>query len=375
MTLEPGPPALEVALTHRAGAFTLDAAFAVGGGLAALFGRSGSGKTTLLRAIAGTLQGARGRVAVGGVPLLDTGRGLSVPPHRRRIATVYQDTRLFPHLSVRQNLLFGRFFTPRAERKGGHGRDLDAVVAMLAIGPLLARRPAGLSGGERSRVAIGRALLASPRLLLLDEPLAALDEARKAEILPYLERLRDQAGVPILYVSHSVAEVARLATTVVLIEAGRIAAQGPPEAVLRRPDLPGEEGGALLALVVTGHDEAFALTALEGPAGRLEVPRLTLPPGAPVRLRVRARDVLLASTRPTGLSARNLLEGRILALGAAGPEAVLVEVACGDAVITARVTRKSAAELGLAPGQPVFAVIKTVAFDPATAGPRPPADL
>lgn len=228
---------LEIALRHRLGAFSLDLAFLSEAGVIALFGPSGSGKTSVVNAIAGLLRPDSGRVVVDGATVLDTKAGVFVPPHRRRVGLVFQDARLFPHLTVRQNLVFGRWFTPRAERRG----DLDHVVALLGIGHLLKRRPAGLSGGERQRVAIGRALLASPRLLVLDEPLASLDEARKQEILPYLERLRDEARVPIVYVSHSREEVARLAGEVVLLEEGRIVGRGAPGEVLARPSA-GERG-------------------------------------------------------------------------------------------------------------------------------------
>lgn len=219
---------IEIDVVRRLGAFELDARFSAEGGVTALFGRSGSGKTSLMRTVAGLLRPDRGRVAVDGRVLVDTERGVFVPPHRRRIGYVFQEPRLFPHLSVRHNLLFGRAFVPRAERIA----DPAPIVDLLGIGPLLRRRTGGLSGGEKSRVAIGRALLASPRLLLLDEPLANLDEARRQEILPYLERLRDVAKVPIIYVSHSVSEVARLATSVVVLEDGRVGAVGSTAEIL-----------------------------------------------------------------------------------------------------------------------------------------------
>src|SRR3954467_3345664 len=215
---------IEIAVHHRLGAFALDAAFASEGGLTALFGRSGSGKTSLVNIIAGLIRPERGRVVVNRETLTDTERGLFVPPKKRRVGYVFQEGRLFPHMTVRQNLLYGRWFAPRKIRESGRPGEIDHVIELLGIGGLLGRRPANLSGGEKQRVAIGRALLARPRLLVMDEPLAALDEARKAEILPYIERLRDTAGVPIVYVSHAIAEVARLATTLVVLSEGQVAA-------------------------------------------------------------------------------------------------------------------------------------------------------
>jgi molybdate transport system ATP-binding protein len=214
------PDGLEVALHHRLGDFTIDIAFRTGGGATALFGPSGSGKTTVLHAIAGLLRPERGRIVFDGRVMLDTAEGIFVPAYRRDVGYVFQDGRLFPHLTVRQNLLFGRYFARRRQRRHD-GMTLDNVVGLLGIDHILSRRPANLSGGERQRVANGRALLAEPCMLLMDEPLAALDVARKAEILPVLERLRDVSRVPILYVSHDVAEVTRIANTVIVMENGR----------------------------------------------------------------------------------------------------------------------------------------------------------
>ena len=355
MTIE-----VDVALT-RGNDFSLEVAFTAGAGLTALFGRSGSGKTTVIDLIAGLTLPQRGRIVVDGTVLLDTERGIRVPVHRRRIGCVFQEARLLPHLSVRQNLGFGRFFS-----RGSGGPDFDAVVEMLGIAPLLERRPAGLSGGERQRVAIGRALLARPRLLLMDEPLSALDEARKREILPSLERLRDEAGLPIVYVSHAVAEVARLASTVVVLEGGRVAGQGPVDAVLRRPDLIPDraEVGSVLAVTVAGHDTDAGLTRLAGAGGalHLNVPWLALPVGRRLNLRVPARDVLLATQAPRSLSARNVLPGRVASLREEGA-ACLAEIACEGTTLLARLTRASARDLGLAEGRPVYAIVKSVALD------------
>lgn len=360
---------LDIAVALRRGAFALDVAFTAGAGLTALFGRSGSGKTTVIELLAGLARPDRGHIVVSGETLLDTARRLHVPAHRRRIGAVFQEARLMPHLSVRQNLGYGRWFARR--RTDRSGLDLDGVVDLLGIGHLLDRRPAGLSGGEAQRVAIGRALLSRPRLLLMDEPLAALDAARKADILPVIERLRDEAGVPIVYVSHAVSEVARLAGTIVVLEAGRVVAAGTADAILRRSDLfpvHEAEAGALLDMVVEANDAEAGLTRLSGPAGRLAVPRLGRPVGAAVRVRVPARDVLVAVETPVGLSARNLLPGHVLSVRDLGEGAALVEIDCNGAILAARLTRASARDLGLAPGSPVFAVVKSVAFDPQDVG-------
>jgi molybdate transport system ATP-binding protein len=253
---------LEVDIEHRLGAFELDIHFCSGRGLTALFGRSGAGKTSVVNAIAGLVRPNRGRIVVDGVVLVDTERGIRAPAHRRRVGYVFQESRLFPHLTVRQNLLFGRWFA----RGFAPAAPLDDVVDLLGIGALLDRRPGQLSGGEKQRVAIGRALLAGPRLLLMDEPLASLDARRKDEILPYIERLRDQASVPIVYVSHAVAEVTRLASTIVLISDGRVRAVGPLQ--MGRAELypmAGRfEAAAVLAVSVAAHDARWGLTELTG---------------------------------------------------------------------------------------------------------------
>ena len=359
---------LSVAVTHRFGDFVLDAAFDSGSGLTALFGRSGAGKTTLVIAIAGLLRPRRGHIAVDGEVLTDTERRIFVPARRRRVGYVFQEGRLFPHLTVRQNLLYGSWFAPPTERKtGGGGAEFDHVIDLLGIAALLQRRPTNLSGGEKQRVAIGRALLARPRLLVMDEPLASLDEARKTEILPYIERLRDEAGVPIVYVSHQVAEVTRLATTMVVLSEGRVAAIGPPEAIMGRIDLfpltGRAEAGAILATRVAAHDPAFGLTTLRAASGELRVPYLDLPVGAALRVRIRARDVMIALAPPAGLSALNVLPGTVVEIGRADGPIVEIRLDCAGEALIARLTRRSVETLGLAPGHPVYAVIKSIAFD------------
>jgi len=348
---------LEVDIEHGRGDFRLGARFVAAPGLTALFGRSGSGKTTLVDIVGGLVRPERGKVAVDGQVLVDTERGVFVPRHHRRIGYVFQDSRLFPHLSVRRNLLYGRWFN----RGSGNPGDLDSVVQLLGIGHLLERRPASLSGGEKQRVAIGRALLAHPRLLLMDEPLASLDEARRGEILPYIERLRDEAGVPILYVSHSVAEVARLATTVVILTDGKVTTVGPVADVLALAD--SGDAGSVLDATVLRHDDAFTLTVLGSAAGELQVPRLNAPPGTPVRAYIRARDVMLSLRPPEDISALNVLAGRVAQVSPHGASQADVRLDCNGAALTARLTAKSVQRLALAPGKPVHAVVKSVSFE------------
>lgn len=356
---------LSVALTHRQGAFALDVAFQVPGGLTVLMGPSGSGKTTLVNALAGLIRPDAARIVLGDRVLADTAAGLHLPPHKRRIGYVFQDARLFPHLTVRQNLMFGRWFAPR----GIVGEDFARIVDMLDIGPLLARRPGALSGGEKSRVALGRALLAKPALILADEPLAALDEGRKAEILPYFERLRDETRVPVLYVTHSPAEVARLATTVVALRQGRVAAVGPAAQVLGDPQAMGarEVTSALTARIVAHHDDG--LSELACTAGPLWLPRIDLPPGATVTVRIAAHEVILSRPRPEGLSAQNILPATIRALTIGEGPGMIVHLDIGGAAVLARITRRAAGQMGLETGQDVFVVLKSMSVARDQIGP------
>ena len=354
---------LSVSVKHRLGAFTVDASFESDGGLIALFGRSGAGKTSLINAIAGLYRPDQGRIAIDDAVLTDTATGIFLPAHRRRVGYVFQEGRLFPHLNVRQNLVYGRWFAP----KSAAGSELDPVVELLGIGHLLTRRPANLSGGEKQRVAIGRALLARPRLLVMDEPLASLDEGRRAEIFPYIERLRDEMRIPIVYVSHSIAEVARLATTLVVMSEGKVAAIGPTAEIMGRIDLfpltGRAEAGAILATRIAAHDPRFGLTVLRAAAGELRVPHLDLPVGAALRVRIRARDVMIALTPPEGLSALNVLPGTVAEIAAGDGPIVQLRLDCAGEALVARLTRRSVETLALAPGKPVYAVIKSIAFD------------
>ncbi|QPB19579.1 molybdenum ABC transporter ATP-binding protein [Rhizobium sp. 007] len=353
---------LTIETRHRFGAFALDAAFTSEVGVTALFGRSGSGKTSMIRIIAGLVRPDEGRVLLDGTPLTDTGKGIFVPRHRRRFGYVFQDGRLFPHLSVRKNLSYGSWFAPKVSPTG----NFDHIVDLLGIESLLDRSPSNLSGGEKQRVAIGRALLSSPRLLLMDEPLAALDEARKAEILPYLERLRDETQIPIVYVSHSISEVARLANQVVVMRDGKIEAAGSATDVLSRPSAAEDrrEAGALLEGAVESFDEKHRLATLALKTSRLYVPGATVSPGKRVRVHIPSRDVMLATVRPEGLSALNIIDGIIRQISPAQDGTVEVQIDCGGDIILSRITALSVERLDLVPNKPVFAVIKTVALQP-----------
>ena len=363
---------LEVEVRHLQGAFRLDAAFTSDAAVTALFGPSGSGKTTLVNILAGLIRPTEGRVTLDGEALFDAARRIDVPVHKRGVGYVFQEARLFPHLSVRSNLGYGRRMAALAGRRGA-ADEFDRVVALLGIADLLDRKPAGLSGGEAQRVAIGRALLARPRLLLMDEPLAALDVARKAEILPYLEKVAAETRVPIVYVSHSVPEVVRLAGTVVAMDHGRVVACGPADAVIGGLDA-SDDAGAVLDAVVAD-EEADGLTRLDTNAGPLLVPAVGRPVGARLRLLVRARDVLVASERPHGLSALNALPATVTAIGARHGAAVEVTLAAGTATLHARLTRRAVETLALAPGRPCFAIIKASTLAGDGGPPAPPSPI
>jgi molybdate transport system ATP-binding protein len=367
--------AIELAFAGRLGDFALDVAFAVPmHGITGLFGPSGCGKTTILRCIAG-LQRLSGRLKVGKEVWQDDAAGLFRRPHQRPVGYVFQEPSLFPHLSVRDNLLYGARRVPPADNHGAV--DLDGIVGLLGIGHLLERAPAALSGGERQRVAIGRALLSQPRLLLMDEPLAALDRLTKDEILPYLEALHDNLALPILYVSHDLGEVERLADVLVLLADGRVVSCGPLPALQADPDLPllrAPEAAVTLPGTVTGFDETYRLTALAVAGGTLVVPGCQGSFGSRRRLRISASDVSFARVRPTETTILNCLPARIVSISRQDPDEAQVNViaAFGDdgsgARVVGRVTRKSQEALRLVPGMPVFAQIKSVALLPSGGG-------
>ncbi|MCD7111283.1 molybdenum ABC transporter ATP-binding protein [Rhizobium sp. DKSPLA3] len=355
---------LDVSVRHRLDAFSLDIAFSAEGGITALFGRSGSGKTSLIRILAGLIRPDEGHVRLDGETIIDTASKAVTPPHRRRFATVFQEGRLFPHLSVRQNLLYGRWFSRPPAETG----EIERVVGLLGIAPLLARPTAHLSGGEKQRVAIGRALLARPRLLLMDEPLAALDDARKAEILPYLERLRDETAIPILYVSHSVTEVTQLADRVLMIENGRLTASGTASDMLSLPGssaaISRREAGTVIEATVLPHQPDPRIVKVAAGGLTLFLAGTARQPGQRLRLRIAARDILLATKRPEGLSALNIIEGVMTGMAPCGQDQIDVTLDCAGTRLTARITTVSADMLALTSGMPVHAVIKTVALDP-----------
>jgi molybdate transport system ATP-binding protein len=359
---------IEVDIRLSRGSFPLAVAFRSEARLTALFGRSGAGKSSVLAAVAGLVRPQAGRIAVDGTVLFDTERGIAAAPSRRRVGLVFQDSLLFPHLSVAGNLAYGRWFSTGS---GGPALDRGHVVELLGLGPLLDRRPETLSGGERQRVAIGRALLARPRLLLLDEPLASLDAPRKAEILGLIEEVRDSFGVPILYVSHAAEEVARLAGTVVVLEDGRVASLGSPQAVLPGIGTPSRdrfEGVSLIAATIAGIDEAYGLTLLDHPSGRISVPGNAGRPGQPARVIVHGTDVALARERPAAMSVRTVLSAEVAGAETDdGPFARIDLALAGGDRLAAVVTRKSLDELGLKAGEPVFALVKAASLDDGAA--------
>ncbi len=355
---------LKVRLEHSFSGFDLDAEFeAEAKSITALFGKSGSGKTTLINQLAGLEQPAKGCIELDGEILFDSEKQIHVPPEHRRLGYVFQDGRLFPHLTVRGNLTYG-------EKKDAT-IDFNQIIDLLDIGSILDRRPANLSGGERQRVAIGRALLSSPRLLLMDEPLASIDVQRRADILPFIERLRDELGMTIVYVSHAIEEVIRLADTMVVLSAGKVAATGGVEELMSRLDLhplTGRfEAGAVLATTYESYDPEFDLATLRFDGGALRVPGLNLPEGATLRAHIRARDVSLMLSRPADTSILNIFEGEVVEIQAGGGPQVDIRLDIGSP-LNARITRKSLHDLNIKTGTRLFALVKAVAIDRSSLG-------
>lgn len=357
------PSVIRARFKVRRGEFSLQADLALPGrGVSALFGHSGSGKTTILRAIAGLERHAGGYLEVNGETWQDDARHLFVPPHRRAVGYVFQEASLFPHLSVQGNLDFAR--------KRARAADSDTMMAhalsLLGIAHLLERRATELSGGERQRVAIARALLTRPRLLLLDEPLASLDGKRKEEVLPYLERLQEELDIPMLYVSHSTEEVARLADHVVLLDAGQVLASGPAAETLARLDLSmalADDAGVVVEGIVEDVDDQYGLLRLRAAGGTMHVAHKAMALGTTLRMRVLARDVSLTLGQQTDSSILNQLRATVAAEWPANDAAhVIVKLDAGGTPLLARITRRSRDQLGLRTGSPVWAQVKAAAL-------------
>ncbi len=367
---------LEIDVSKQREAFTATVQFSnTTPGVTALFGRSGCGKTTTVQMIAGLLRPDRGHIRIDGTVLFDSAQGIDMPAEERGIGYVFQDARLFPHLSVRDNLSYG---ARRARARPQHLR-FDDVVDLLGLAALLERRPVSLSGGERQRVAIGRALLARPRLLLLDEPLASLDAARRAELLPHLENLRDQFNLPMVFVSHQFEEVLRLAAEVVVLENGAVAAHGDVFSMSQSAGLRATESlGAVVEGTTVAIDPAAGLARVRVGSGELLIEAGDLIVGQRVRAQLLARDLILAIAPPIGLSVRNSLAGTISRLHADGEHAWLVYVDTGVATLMVRVTDDARGALNLALGQAVWVLVKAVSlrervFPAAAARERPAA--
>jgi molybdate transport system ATP-binding protein len=355
---------LSVAAKRRRGAFLLDAKFELPTpGVVALFGRSGCGKTTLVNVIAGLQLADSGRIALDDSVLLDTDLGINVPAERRRIGYVFQDARLFPHMRVEANL---RYALRRAAVAPFVG--VDRVVELLDLKPLMSRRTHELSGGERQRVAIGRALLSQPSLLLLDEPLASLDASRREEVLPYLETLRDQLAIPMVYVSHNFDEVLRLATHLVLMEAGKTIAQGDLGEMSLHPRvrtiIGSDAVGAIVDATVLGTDSSSGLTRVQVGQGELKVQCGKVLRGTRLRVQLLARDLIVATEPPRQISVRNSLPGVVASVANDVDDSDLIAIDIGGILIMARVTKAATRELGLAAGKPVWALVKTVSLRP-----------
>lgn len=355
---------LQIDITRRMDRFLLDVAFEAGPGVTALFGPSGAGKTSIASVIAGLSEPDIGQITLRGRKLFDSDAGVNLAAHQRRIGYVFQDGRLFPHMSVIGNIRFGQRFAERAA-------DPDPIIELLGLGALLDRRPGSLSGGEKQRVALARALLSDPEIMLMDEPLAALDGPRKDEILPYLERLRDTSRIPIIYVSHSVAEIARLADRIVILRQGRILRAGPAEDVLSDPAaipyIGVREAGAILPAVIVEHG-ADGLSRLKVSGGELLLPGVCGQVGKSLRVRVLAQDILISLEQPKGLSSRNVLAVRIEAIRKGDGPGAAVSLRAGDDRLLARVTAQAVEELELRPGLECFAILKATAVPKGSIG-------
>ena len=347
----------------------INIAFESDTGVTALFGRSGCGKTTIVNMLAGLIKPDSGSIEINGTILFNSDKGINLAPEKRRIGYVFQEARLFPHMTVKANLEYGM------KQKTSGDISFDQVVKILDIAPLLKRRPQKLSGGEQQRVAIGRALLSAPDLLLMDEPLANLDMARKGEILPFIERLCEETTLPIVYVSHAMEEVLRLADTMVLIDRGDVKAYGSVEDVTSRLDLHPMTGryesGSVLSVTVTHHDTENGLSHLGFEGGEFLVPRLRDPIGQKLRIRIRSRDIILSLNKPVGVSTLNILRGRVKEIALGPTDSPHMDVLLDVGVpLWARITKLSGSRLSILEDTPIYAMIKTVAIDRQSIGRR-----
>jgi molybdate transport system ATP-binding protein len=353
---------IEIDISAKLGEFNLQVNFEVERGITALFGPSGSGKTSLIRIIAGLETPDTGLIQISGRTLFDKSSNINLPTHKRKVGYVLQEANLFPHLTIRQNLTYARW-------AGRQSRiiNINDVCKVLGIEKLLYRMPDKLSGGERQRVAIGRALLSDPSILLLDEPLSALDHSRKLEILPFLEQIRDQFDIPMIYISHSVDEITRLADYLVVLKNGKQTIFGPIETVLRDLDIRGSgdalEAGSLLNGVCTGFDNKVALAQIDIGEQILQLPIAAMKIGSQVRLRIKANDVALALSKPDGISIQNMLMSKITALRQTDPSHVTVDLKIGTQQIRSHITKKAAIDLALEEGKSCIALLKAVALE------------
>ena len=352
---------IDIRVEKKLGSFSLNTAFeSDSDGTTALFGRSGAGKTSIINMIAGLVQPDAGCIRINDLTLFDSARRINLAPEKRRIGYVFQDGRLFPHLSVKKNLTYGLRLTRKKFRYIG----IDEVVDLLGIDHLMSRYPSALSGGEKQRVAIGRALLTSPSLLLMDEPLASLDETRKKDVLPFIARLSSRFSIPIIYVSHSLDEILNLADHLVLLSNGNVVACGNIESIVNRIDLApyigGSDYGSVISGIVDVCEDNYGLTHLKFAGGIIKVPHLFINTGSPVRIRIPARSVSISLSRPVDTSIQNVFPGTIEEILSPDPSFVDIRMDIGCPLV-ARITRQSKESLGLKTGTPVFALVKSIA--------------
>jgi len=353
---------IEIDIRAKLGEFQLEVCFEVEHGITALFGPSGSGKTSLIRIIAGLETPASGLIRISGTTLFSKSENINLPIHTRKVGYVLQEANLFPHLNVHQNLTYARWAGKRNK-----SIDIKDICKVLGIENLLDRMPDKLSGGERQRVAIGRALLSDPSILLLDEPLSALDHSRKQEILPFLEQIRDRFAIPMIYISHSVDEITRLADQLVVLNNGKQSTYGPIETVLRDLDIRGSgdalEAGSLINGICTGFDDQVALAQINIGEQILQLPIAELKIGSKVRLRIKANDVAIALSKPDNISMQNMLESKITALRQTDPSHVTLDLQIGSQQIRSHITQKAASDLALKEGRTCIALLKSVALE------------